>query len=46
MLTGSGYRIDYVDAGIDRIDPDAVYDADLLVVWAAPSGSATSAYPT
>lgn len=46
VLTESGYRIDYVDAGIDRIDPDAVYDADLLVVLGGPIGVGDQrAYP-
>lgn len=38
VLAGEGYELRYLDAGVDRIDPDAVLAADLLVVLGGPIG--------
>lgn len=46
VLVERGYQVRYVDAGVDSIDPQALADADLLVVLGGPIGvNDTDEYP-
>lgn len=46
LLRERGYSIDYLDAGLDRIDAASVARADLLIVLGGPIGVyQTEAYP-
>jgi GMP synthase (glutamine-hydrolysing) len=38
ILVENGYRVEYVDVGVDEIDPAAVDDADLLIVLGGTLG--------
>ncbi|SEM23964.1 glutamine amidotransferase [Nonomuraea pusilla] len=46
LLNARGYRTSHLDAGIDRITPEALLRADLVVVLGGPIGVyETAAYP-
>lgn len=46
LLEHRGYRVSYLDAGVDPLDRDAVLGADLLVVLGGPVGAyETDTYP-
>ncbi|WP_017627585.1 glutamine amidotransferase [Nocardiopsis chromatogenes] len=46
LLERRGYRVSYLDAGVDPLDRDAVQGADLLVVLGGPVGAyETDTYP-
>lgn len=46
LLEGRGYRVSYLDAGIDPLGPEALLSADLVVVLGGPIGVyETESYP-